>query len=181
MDLYKALEWYCRQSPSIYNCGETYESLKWESSNKLSQPTMSDLEKAWEEYLEERNKNVYKVLRSNEYIPLQDQLDMIYNHGLDAWMEYIQSIKNKYPSPNSKDKPIRINPMDKMKDQLETLIADTDKRISAQSEDITKLRNALNETQSAILAIKGFMMEIPVISKQLQELKESINNNFTSK
>ncbi len=42
----------------------------------------------------------YKVLRSNEYPSIEDQLDMIYwdkNNGTNNWLNKITEIKNKYP------------------------------------------------------------------------------------
>jgi hypothetical protein len=35
--------------------------------------------------------------RKNEYPPIEEQLDMIYHEGLDAWKLKIKEIKEKYP------------------------------------------------------------------------------------
>jgi len=35
--------------------------------------------------------------RKNEYPPLEEQLDMIYHEGIEAWKSKIKSIKDKYP------------------------------------------------------------------------------------
>lgn len=42
----------------------------------------------------------YAELRSYEYPPVHEQLDMIY-HDPDAWRELIASIKAKYPKPDA--------------------------------------------------------------------------------
>ena len=39
----------------------------------------------------------YKEARSNEYPPLEDQLDKIYHSGVNAWKADIKAIKDKYP------------------------------------------------------------------------------------
>lgn len=35
--------------------------------------------------------------RKNEYPSIEDQLDMIYHEGLDAWKLKIKEVKDKYP------------------------------------------------------------------------------------
>jgi len=35
--------------------------------------------------------------RKKEYPPLEEQLDMIYHEGIEAWKSKIKSIKDKYP------------------------------------------------------------------------------------
>ena len=39
----------------------------------------------------------YKSQRRAEYPSIEDQLDDIYNNGLDAWKATIKTIKDKYP------------------------------------------------------------------------------------
>lgn len=41
----------------------------------------------------------YQRLRAEEYGKIEDQLDMIYHGGLDAWKAHIATIKAKYPKP----------------------------------------------------------------------------------
>lgn len=42
----------------------------------------------------------YSMQRYAEYPSWEDQLDMIYHHGLDAWKGCINEIKSKYPKPS---------------------------------------------------------------------------------
>lgn len=35
--------------------------------------------------------------RKNAYPPIEDQLDMIYHEGVDAWKLKIKEVKDKYP------------------------------------------------------------------------------------
>jgi hypothetical protein len=41
----------------------------------------------------------YARKRAAEYPSIQDQLDKIYNDGIDAWKADIKVIKDKYPKP----------------------------------------------------------------------------------
>jgi len=66
-----------------------------------SKPTESDctnglaaLQAAWD-----LENNSYKSQRRAEYPSIEDQLDDIYNNGIDAWKATIKTIKDKYPKP----------------------------------------------------------------------------------
>ena len=39
----------------------------------------------------------YANRRKEEYPKIEDQLDILYHEGFDAWKALIQSIKDKYP------------------------------------------------------------------------------------
>ena len=53
---------------------------------------LAALQAAWDlEY------NSYKSKRRAEYPKIREQLDQIYNEGLDAWKATIKTIKDKYP------------------------------------------------------------------------------------
>lgn len=39
----------------------------------------------------------YVSRRQEEYPSIEDQLDILYHEGYDAWKAKIQEIKNKYP------------------------------------------------------------------------------------
>ncbi len=43
----------------------------------------------------------YAVKRADAYPSVQDQLDMIYHEGLDAWREKIKAIKDEFPKGTS--------------------------------------------------------------------------------
>jgi len=82
-----------------------------DSSNKIyanlivldggSKPTESDctnglaaLQAAWD-----LENDSYKSQRRAEYPSIVDQLDDIYNNGIDAWKATIKTTKDKYPKP----------------------------------------------------------------------------------
>lgn len=43
------------------------------------------------------NSRTYTEKRADEYPSVEDQLDLIYHQGVDAWKKVIQTIKTKYP------------------------------------------------------------------------------------
>ena len=47
----------------------------------------------------EFNRLDYKNKRVAEYPLIVEQLDQIYNEGIDAWKASIKTIKDKYPKP----------------------------------------------------------------------------------
>ncbi|WP_185928736.1 hypothetical protein [Sphingomonas sp. IC081] len=42
-------------------------------------------------------KKGYAVQRKADYPSVEEQLDMIYHDGLDAWMERIKQTKDRFP------------------------------------------------------------------------------------
>lgn len=174
MQLWKAIEWYSKEKKSIYSCGETYDSLNWNSANKLSKPTLKDLEKAWDSYCTNIEANKYKADRAKTYMPVADQLDMIYNQGLDGWIKYIDGVKKLYPSPQPTQKLIPVNHMDVMKNQISELNTKLQKTIIDVDNQISALKASTLDVNNAIKAIHGFMLEIPNIQKSLLELKDMV-------
>ena len=67
-----------------------------------SKPTEADctnglaaLQTAWD-----LENDSYKSKRRAEYPLIVDQLDQIYNEGIDAWKATIKTTKDKYPKPS---------------------------------------------------------------------------------
>ena len=55
---------------------------------------LAALQAAWDlEY------DSYRSKRRAEYPKIREQLDQIYNEGIDAWKVSIKTIKDKYPKP----------------------------------------------------------------------------------
>ena len=70
--------------------------------DKGSKPTkkqctdgLAALQAAWD-----LENDSYKSKRRAEYPLIVDQLDQIYNEGIDAWKATIKTIKDKYPKPS---------------------------------------------------------------------------------
>lgn len=99
IDIAKALEHKCKTLKCEYAVGETYDSLLW-LCTEHAKPSEDDLEIAWLEYLEYKERNKYKEQRAAEYPSIVDQLDLIFHGGLDGWKAKVQEVKDKYPKPD---------------------------------------------------------------------------------
>lgn len=75
--------------------------------NGVSSRDPTNEEKAiHEEYLAKQEKNRYSLDRSDAYLSIADQLDMIYwdsVNGTTNWKDHIESVKTQYPKPESED------------------------------------------------------------------------------
>jgi hypothetical protein len=69
---------------------DTYDSLLWHDS-AIPKPTEADIA-AWGEELAQ-------FLEDTQY--LQDQLELIYEQGIEGWRAEIEKIRQKYPKPTS--------------------------------------------------------------------------------
>ena len=78
---------------------DCYENLNWLDENELPPPTQEEIEEEIERLKVQFELNKYKQKRFHEYPSVQEQLDMIYHGGIDAWREEINKIKEKYPKP----------------------------------------------------------------------------------
>jgi len=73
-----------------------HKIIEWDSDNSDSQPTDDELNTAYTAW---KAAEEYKANRANEYPSIVDQLDDIYNNGIDAWKATIKVTKDKYPKP----------------------------------------------------------------------------------
>ena len=72
---------------------EDYDTLVWNETA---------CEKPTKEFLDMKLAGAranYAQHRNREYPSIQDQLDILYHGGYDAWKAVIQSVKDKYPKP----------------------------------------------------------------------------------
>ena len=76
--------------------GETIEWL----SPKISQPSEEEIQAEITRLQAEYDAKEYQRKRSSEYPSWQQQLEKIYDDGIDAWKtEMVDPIKAKYPKP----------------------------------------------------------------------------------
>ena len=73
--------------------GDSYRDIEW--LDNISIPE-AQLEEA---YLNYKISIEYLENRVKEYPSIEDQLDLIYHGGVDAWKAKIAGIKAKYPKP----------------------------------------------------------------------------------
>ena len=75
----------------------SYDEIIWNDLFYIK-PTESELSKLYEDsVVAYENNSTYKFERRNSYPPVEEQLDMIFHHGIDAWKERIQAIKDIIP------------------------------------------------------------------------------------
>ena len=79
--------------------GDTYEGLTWFDENELPPPTEEEINQEIERLQQVYQNNQYQRDRAEAYPSIEDQLDLLYHDGLDAWKEEINKIKSKYPKP----------------------------------------------------------------------------------
>lgn len=80
--------------------GEEYEGLEWLSPN--GKPTKAEVIEELNRLNEEYDSLEYQRLRKEEYLPLEEQLDMIYwdrINGTNNWINHIQTVKTNNPKP----------------------------------------------------------------------------------
>ena len=91
-------------NPSWYrlikvNLGYTYSNITTHDNlpSNFSKPTESEVNAKISELKTAYKAAEYKRQRRKEYPKWSEQLDMIYNEGIDAWKASIKKIKDKYP------------------------------------------------------------------------------------
>ena len=73
--------------------------LEWHDT-KQTQPTESEIQSELTRLQAEYDANEYQRKRASEYPSWQQQLEKIYDDGIDAWKtEMVDPIKAKYPKP----------------------------------------------------------------------------------
>jgi len=178
--LFKAIEWYGRNTKPIYTCTHLYEGLDWHEDNKLPKPTLEDLHNAWTQFSNDFDRKEYQRKRQKEYPPIEAQLDVMYNEGYEGWFKLMRSIKQKYPSPHKDKEPDLVNPMEALNKRVENIEATTTEQVERAKQELAALQAAIIDTKGAIYAIKGFMMEIPTILAAIKEIKEQLGDKDAS-
>ena len=80
---------------------KTYENLIWDDLF-FTKPTLEELQTA-EKYAllsQLSETNDYRIERSKHYPTAEQQLQMIFDLGVDGWRERIQNVKNNIPKPD---------------------------------------------------------------------------------
>ena len=75
--------------------GNDINTIVWE--NGTTPIPKADIEAKQAELETAYNNNEYQRKRATEYPSIVDQLDDIYNNGIDAWKATIKTTKDKYP------------------------------------------------------------------------------------
>ena len=72
---------------------ENIDDIEWTSS----EISKSDIQAKMAELKTADDALAYARSRAAEYPPIEEQLDKIYNDGIDAWKVVIKATKDKYP------------------------------------------------------------------------------------
>jgi hypothetical protein len=76
--------------------GHSIDGLCWLDSGQ-SQPTLQEIETELARMDQEHRATQYQRDRAASYPAIEEQLDMLYHHGLDGWKATITAIKHQYP------------------------------------------------------------------------------------
>lgn len=75
----------------------TYDNIIWEDLFYI-QPSEAELQQLYNDSVTAYQADtLYKTQRQQAYPTVEEQLDMIFHHGIDAWKDRIQNIKNNIP------------------------------------------------------------------------------------
>jgi hypothetical protein len=77
---------------------QTYENLIWDDLF-FSKPTLEELQTA-EKYALLSGISDYRIERSKHYPTAEQQLQIIYDLGIDGWRNCITNVKNNIPKPD---------------------------------------------------------------------------------
>lgn len=89
MDLVNALNIYNRNTPGEWSIGEDYDSLQWFGDPSLK-PTIEQLEVCESIYVAEMSASAQEPVA---ILTAEEQLDLIYEQGFDAWVKYRKKLK----------------------------------------------------------------------------------------
>lgn len=165
MDFLKALEFYATPTKSEYSCGETYETLDWFERNETPKPSLSDIEKAWEDYQEWKVKDEV-IQQYKASIPsAEQQLQMILEKGLDTWVDEMHAIRKNHPFDNNHNiAPKMSKQIDDLKQDMNTVNANLDKT----NLNTAEVKQLMKDINNGLLAIKGFMSMIAEIHQAVK-------------
>ena len=91
-------KWHWKDSNAGGN--RTYEDIVWDDLF-YPKPTQEELETDYKySQLCLQNGIDYRIERRKYYPSPEEQLQIIFDKGLDGWREYIQNVKNNVPKPN---------------------------------------------------------------------------------
>ena len=95
-DLVKALKSLYPGSVWSLN-GDSYAGFAWSDDNVAQKPTELELINECMRLQAEYEVNEYQRLRKAAYPSIEDQLDLLYHGGYEAWKDAISAVKSQYP------------------------------------------------------------------------------------
>lgn len=76
--------------------GNKYEEIEWYSEN-IPKPTLQEIDAELQRLQAEHDRKDYQRKREEAYPSIEEQLDLMYHGGYDAWKAAIQAVKDQFP------------------------------------------------------------------------------------
>lgn len=76
--------------------GDDYETIEW-LNDSIAKPTFEEVKAEQQRLQVEYDKLNYQRQRFNAYPSIEEQLDIMFHSGFDAWKATIQAVKDQYP------------------------------------------------------------------------------------
>lgn len=182
MQLDLALIQFCKAQNTkerlVWSCCETYDSIDWSESNEISKPSLKDLEKAWKDY-EEWKIKADALAEYNQLIPsAEEQLQMIFESGLDGWMDQMMEIKKKHPQYNT----LKVAPKMNLKiNELQKDLESVNANLANTNLNTNEVKQLMKDIEAGLSAIKGFLVYIPEIHKYVKKDDANISTDSETK
>ena len=76
--------------------GNSYETIEWYSEN-ISKPTIQEIDAELQRLQADHDRKDYQRQRADAYPSIEEQLDLMFHGGYEAWRAQIQAIKDQFP------------------------------------------------------------------------------------
>jgi hypothetical protein len=76
--------------------GDNYDQIEWYSEN-IPKPTLQEIDAELQKLQAEHDRKDYQRKRQEAYPSIEEQLDLMYHGGYDAWKASIQAVKDQFP------------------------------------------------------------------------------------
>lgn len=76
--------------------GDNYDQIEWYSEN-IPKPTLQEIDAELQKLQAEYDRKSYQRQRVDAYPSIEEQLDLMFHGGYDAWKTAIQAVKDQYP------------------------------------------------------------------------------------
>jgi len=76
--------------------GDDYSTIEWYSEN-VPKPTLQEVDAELQRLQAEYDRKDYQRQRAEAYPSIEEQLDLMFHGGYDAWKAQIQAIKDQFP------------------------------------------------------------------------------------
>lgn len=157
--------------------GEKYEGLEWHEPN-IPKPSLEELESAWDEYQAYAEKQ--QAIKDYEAtLPsAEEQLQIIFESGLDGWVDQMMEIKQKHPQYNT----LKVAPKMNLKiNELQKDLESVNANLANTNLNTNEVKQLMKDIEAGLSAIKGFLAYIPEIHKYVKKDDANISTDSETK